>query len=156
MKKVLCLILALVFSLSLTACGPEIEDTNGADDFSLNTITEQNIIDMDLGSSAYSTSPADEDLDLSEMTKFKAKNFSGVAEIYTANFILKSDVTFDMGTIQVDQGNFRLMVLIDDEIVHDFDLEEMGQSFELRDIKGTVSVRMAGESAAFKFFIEAW
>lgn len=54
------------------------------------------------------------------------------------------------------EGNFRGVVLVDDEIVYDFDLEEMDQSCELHDINGTVSVRIAGESAAYEFYMEVW
>ena len=158
MKKAIYLLLVLLFSLSLTACGVEIEDTNGADDYSLNTITEENIISMDLGASTYSQSyDGDEEAEpLEYMTKFKGKEFSGVAELYSMTYIGKSDVTIEMGTIQVDQGNFRLMVLLDDEIIHDFDLEEMGQELELKDIKGNLSIRMAGETATFRFFMQVW
>lgn len=156
MKKIiLCLLLAMISVFSITACGIEIADSNGADDFSLAEITDENIINMDLGASGYSQSSYNEDgNNLEELTKFKAKSFSGVAEIYSTNLILKSDLVFDISTIQVDSGNFRLMVLVDDEIVHEFDLEEMSQSYELKDTKGAVSVRMAGESDKFKFYIQ--
>ena len=48
------------------------------------------------------------------------------------------------------------MVLLDDKIVHEFNHEDLLQSYELRDVNGYVSVRMAGESAAFKYYIQVW
>ena len=51
-KKFFALLLALVLMLGFTACGVEIADTNGPDDYSLATITEENIINQDLGASA--------------------------------------------------------------------------------------------------------
>lgn len=157
MKKILCLVLALAFAFCTVGCGVEIEDANGPDDFSLTEITDDNIINLDLGASSYSQSPSSEDTaDLSKVTKFKSNSFSGVAEIYGKNLIGKSDLTIDVTSIQVDEGNFRLLVLLDDQIVHEFDLEEMNQTYELRDVSGNVSVRMAGESANFKFSIRVW
>ena len=61
MKKILCLILALGFAVFAVGCGPEIADTNGPDDYSLAEITEENIINQDLGCSGYTVSPASDD-----------------------------------------------------------------------------------------------
>lgn len=36
--------LAMIFIFGFTACGVEISDTNGPDDYSLATITDENII----------------------------------------------------------------------------------------------------------------
>ena len=156
-KKVLSILLVLVFVLGFTACGVEIADNNGPDDYSLATITDENIINLDLGASSYSMSPGSEDDDyMTTMTKFKGSEFSGVAELYGINLLGKSDIEFDMGTIQVKEGNFRLMVVHDGEIVHDFDLEEMSQTFKLEDVNGYVSLVMAGETADFKFYIQVW
>lgn len=157
MKKTLCVLLTLVFMFVITGCGPEFEDTNGPDDYTLATITDENIINMDLGASGYSMSPGSESEDyMTTNTKFKSDNFSGVAEIFGTNLLGKSDMTFDLSSIQVDGGNFRLMVLLDDKIVHEFNHEDLLQSYELRDVNGYVSVRMAGESAAFKYYIQVW
>ena len=151
MKMFLCLMMIVLAVFGAAGCGSvAIEDTNGADDFSLTTITDENIIKQDIGCSAYS-SPAEEDAGIG---KYKGNDFSGVAELYTINLIGKSDLTINVSTIQVDEGNFRLMVLQDDEIIYEFDLEEMDQTFALRDTNGTVSVKMAGESADFIFYME--
>ena len=41
MKRIFALLLTLALALSLTACGSvKIEDTNGPDNFALNTITD--------------------------------------------------------------------------------------------------------------------
>lgn len=156
-KRLFSFVLVLVIVCCFTACGVEIADTNGDDDYTLAEITEENIVNMDLGASSYSQSPSDDEVaGLAELTKFKASSFSGVAEIYSTNLIGKSDLTFNVTTIQVDKGNFRLMVLVDDKIIHEFDLAEMNQTYELEDTSGAVSVKMAGESADFKFYIQVW
>ena len=56
MKRIFALLLTLALALSLTACGSvKIEDTNGPDNFALNTITDQNILNLDLPSGGYGT-----------------------------------------------------------------------------------------------------
>ena len=152
MKKLTCLLFSILLVMSLTACGVEIEDTNGDDDYSLATITEENILKLDLGGSSYSTSGDD----ITTGQKYSSKNFSGVVEIYTISLLGKSDIEIDLASIFVKKGNFKLVVVVDDEIVHEFDNEEMMQTFRLDDISGDVSIRMAGESASFEFYIQVF
>ncbi len=157
MKKIICILLVLMFALTITGCGVEIADENGPDDTSLATITEENIINLDLGAAGYSMSPGSDDENyMTTLTKFKGKEFSGVADLYTTNYIGKSDVTIDLTTIQVDSGNFLVCVVLDDEIVYEFNNEDMMQTCELKDIKGTLSVRIAGETAEFKTYLQVW
>ena len=155
MKKILCLLMAMGFAMMAVGCGIEpIEDTNGPDDYTLATITEENIINQDLGASAYSMSPGSEDENyMTELTKFKGKEFSGVTQLYMTNYIGKSDVIVDVSNLTVDAGNFALFVLLDGQIVHEFKVGELMQTFELRDIKGTFEIVMAGETADFKCWI---
>jgi hypothetical protein len=155
--KIIAVMLAMVFMFGLTACGTEIADTNGPDDQSLATITDQNIIDLDLGASGYSMSPGSEDDDfMYEMTKFKGKEFSGATELWGTNYLGKSDVEVKLTNIQVTSGNFKLVAVLDDEIVHVFDNDEMNQMFRMDDINGYFSIRMAGETADFKIYMQVW
>lgn len=157
MKKVLCLIMALGLAVMSLGCGVEIADSNGLDDYTLAEITEENIINQDLGASSYSMSPGSEDDDyMTSTTKFKGKEFSGVAQLYMTNYIGKSDVSIDVSNLTVDSGNFALMVLLDGEIVHEFKHGELMETFEMKDIKGTFEIVMAGETADFKFWIQVW
>ena len=157
MKKVLCLILTLMFALALTGCGVEIPDQNGPDNFNLATITVDNIVNMDLGASGYSVSPSSEDEEyMTKVTKVKGKEFSGVAELYYTNFVAKSDITVYLDNISVESGNFKVLVLVNDEIVHEFNNQEMLQECELKDIKGDFSVKIAGETADFKCWMQIW
>ena len=157
MKKILCLIMVLGFAVLAVGCGPEIADTNGPDDYSLATITEDNIINQDLGCSSYSMSPGSEDESyMEETTKFKGKEFSGVSRIYMTNFLGKSDVAVDVYNLTVDSGNFALLVLLDGEIVHEFKIGELTETFEMKDINGTFEIIIAGETADFKFWANVW
>jgi len=153
-KKLLSVVLVLIFALGLTACGVEIADTNGPDDYSLAEITAENIANQDLGASSYSMSPGSEDDGyLIETTKFKGKEFSGVAQLYQTNFVGKSDVIIDVSNLTVESGNFALMLLVNGEIVHEFTIGELMETYELNDIKGSFEIVMAGETADFKFWI---
>lgn len=157
MKKILSLIMILILTAALTGCGVEIPDENGPDNFNLATITKDNIINMDLGASSYSVSPSSEDEDyMTSVTKVKGKAFSGVAELYGTNLVGKSDFNVYLDNISVDSGNFKVLVLLDDEIIHEFNNQEMLQQCELKDVKGYVSVRIAGETADFKCWLQAW
>ena len=49
----------------------------------------------------------------------------------------------------VEEGNLKVVLLHNDEIVHEFKLNEISQSYTLENPKGTVSLRVAGESANF-------
>lgn len=156
-KKIIAIMLALVFVFGFTACGVEIADTNGPDDYSLATITDENIINKDLGASGYSMSPgSDSEEYMTTTTKFKGSEFSGVAELWGTNLLGKSDITIDVSSFVINEGNFRLMVLLDDEIVYEFNPDELMETCELRDVNGYVALVMAGETADFKFYAYAW
>jgi septum site-determining protein MinD len=78
MKKFFALLLTALLLLSCTACtSAKIEDTNGPDNFKLNTITDQNILKLDLPSSGhgYKTGGL-----LAKTVEFSSKDFSGVVE----------------------------------------------------------------------------
>jgi len=152
MRKIVILLLSAMFALSLASCGVEIADTNGPDDISLVEITDQNILKMDIGAAGYGESTSGE----SKRTKYTGNSFSGVAEVYLTNYIGKSDVIIDVTDLEVESGNFRLVVLLNEEIIHEFKPGEQLQTLELEDIKGTLSIRMAGESAKFKFYMQIW
>ena len=51
MKKLLCFIFVISTCFMLAGCGTEYEDTNGADDYTLQTITDENIIHLEVGAS---------------------------------------------------------------------------------------------------------
>ena len=154
MKKLLSLLFVAVLCLSLTACGETYEDTNGADDFTLQTITDENIIKMDTGASGLSYEETN--VGLLKSSEYSAKNFNGVEQIYFTSFIGKSDVEVYIGHMNVEKGNFKLAVVLDDEIIKEIPLDAFSESYYFEDIKGDFSVRVAGESAAFDFYIDIY
>ena len=127
----------------------QITDTNGPDDFTLTTITDENIINRDIGSIG---GPTISQGLIGDGYTFSAKEFSGVYEILYDNFIGKSDFQLDITNFVVTGGNFRMVVVHDDQIVAEL-TPDMFVEYRLEDIKGTVSLRIAGESASFSFFM---
>lgn len=159
MKKALCLILAMGFAIFATGCGEDLsfEDTNGYTNFELTQITDENIINKDIGSTDFEKISSDGDSeDMTTLTEFKSEDFNGVAEIYSAHMDGSSDLIIDVKLLEVYEGNFQLYVVHNGEIVYDFVINEMYETCEFGSIEGDVSVVMAGESANFQLAIEIW
>ena len=151
MKNMLIGIAAVVvlvigaFSL-LTSDLEHIEDTNGADNYNLQEINDYNIINRDIGA----LNLVESDELFNNLPTYKSKKFTGVAEIYSTNIVgNRFDITLYNTTVK--SGNFKIVLVHNDEIVHEFKLNELEQSFTLENPKGTVALRIAGESAEFKF-----
>ena len=146
-KRLLSLVLALVLLGGLASCGPEhIEDTNGAENFELQEITDENICKLDIGALYYVRSESI----IADTVTYKSNKFSGVSEVFSEN-IIANRFEITVNHARVDAGNFKMVLCVDDEIVHTFALNELTQTFVLEDVCGTVSLRIAGESAKFQF-----
>ncbi len=123
-----------------------IEDTNGEDNFTLQTITDENIINRDIGAMGLNESKDS----ISNTTTYSSNKFTGVEEIYGTNIVgNRFDITINHA--RVDKGNFKIVLLENDEIVHEFKLNELTQTFTLENPSGYVALRIAGESADFQF-----
>lgn len=123
-----------------------IEDTNGPDNYTLQQINDANIINMDVGALNYKESKDA----LSNTITYSSDKFTGVAEIYSNN-IKGNRLDITVNHARVDSGNFRLVLLHKGEIVHEFRLNELMQTYTLKNPSGNVSLRIAGESADFQF-----
>ena len=150
LKKILIGIAVVIgvayFGISmLTSSVDHIEDTNGADNYSLQQITDENIIKMNIGAKNISETQSV----LSSLPEYSSKKFTGVYEIYRTNIVAnRFDIT--LYNTMVDAGNLRIVLVHNDEIVHEFALNEVSQTYTLENPKGTVSLRVAGESADFE------
>lgn len=150
MKKKLPLIGAVIFVIVFAVMmfsSPKIEhveDTNGAENYRLQTITDSNIVLRDIGAKGLKKTTNN----ITDTTEYKADKFTGVEEIYGVN-IKGNRIDITMTNLQVDSGNFKAVVLHNDEIVHEFKLNEMMETFTLKNPDGYVAIRIAGESADF-------
>ena len=136
---------AVYFGITMLGSSIEhIEDTNGPDNYSLQEITDYNIIKMDVGAK----NVAETQSVLSSLPEYSSKKFTGVYEIYSTNIVgNRFDIT--LYNTMVDAGNFKIVLIHNNEIVHEFLLNEVSQSYTLENPKGTVALRIAGESADF-------
>jgi hypothetical protein len=152
MKKLCLLILALCVTLTLVGCGTQYEDTNGAENFHLQTLTDENIIRLDTGASGLSYS----ETSLGGLTssEYSSNNFNGVEQLYLTNFLLPSDAEIYVGHLNVKSGNFRLVVINNDKIIFEVPLDAFGETYRFEDLSGSFSVHVAGERAAFSFHLE--
>ena len=133
------------FSL-LTSDLEHIEDTNGPDNYRLQQINDYNIINLDTGSLNLTI----KDQVLSSLPLVTSKKFTGVADVYTTNvWGNRFDIT--LYTTEVKSGNLKIVLIHNDEIVHEFKLNELSESYTLENPSGFVALRVAGESANFEF-----
>lgn len=151
-KKLLCVLFVAILCMNLVACGTEYEDTNGEDNYTLETITDENIINMDIGASGLSYEETE--VGIIKSSEYSSKNFNGVEQIYQTNFIGKSDVEVYIGTMNVKKGNFKLAIINDGKIIMEVPLDAFGETYRFEDLKGEFAIHVAGESAAFEFYLE--
>ena len=148
-------IIAIIGAVVLVAVGcvwflnsdlEHIEDTNGSDNFSLQEITDSNIVNRDIGAMGLKTKTDS----VSNTTTYSSNKFTGVEEIY-GNNIKGNRFEITINHARVDSGNFKIVLLEDDKIVHEFKLNELTQTYVLDNPDGYISLRIAGESADFMF-----
>ena len=154
-KKVFAILSAIVLVAVavvwfLTDGIEHIEDTNGADNFALQEITDEEIINMSTG--AIGGPKISRSMLTGDTVEFSAEKFTGVYEILYDNFILPSDFDLSLFTYNINGGNFKLAVVHDDKIVATLE-PDLFVDYRLEDVTGTVSLRIAGESASFSFSI---
>ena len=131
----------------LLACSSNhIADTNGPDNFALEKITDENICKLDTGSIGVGVHRDS----ITNTETYSSNRFTGVYEVFYESLITnRFEITVNHA--RVDSGNFKMVLCVNDEIVHTFALNELTQTFVLENVAGTVSLRIAGESADFMF-----
>ena len=136
MKKLIFIMLILSM-IVLTGCG-HIEDTNGEDDFSLETISGDDMINNSSSASTVSFTKT-----VGNKTEVSIKKFSGVKSIYK-KYSAEGEYKFDFD-VKCNSGNLAVVLVYDDEIVKTIPVNETS-SFSYS-FDGTFEVKIAGESA---------
>lgn len=140
----------VIFGYSfLTSDLKHIEDTNGPDDYTLTTITDENIIKQDMGALNVSKSTGL----LNDGVTFKSDKFSGVYRVFQTNFFFDSDFLMDVAGFWVNSGNFRMCIVNDGKIIATVE-PGMFATCELSDLNGSFELVIAGESADFEFTLD--
>ena len=143
MKKFLVFVLLLTI-FGLTGCS-HIEDTNGEDDYSITTITDQDIIDgmNNLWVGSISSSKK---IDGKTTGTLKVNKFSGVSEI--AEFISKNTLILMTISNTCTAGNLMVVVTSEDEILLKVYANE-SKSVEIPNNGKKYQIKVVGESAKF-------
>ena len=151
---VIPIVLVLVIGFFFLPKMEHIEDANGADDHSLAALTDEDILADSLtcvGGPNRSTGQLNlpGGWSISDGVELSAKKFSGVTDILWADYVLPSDLSLSLDHFSVTEGNFRMMVINDGEIIAEI---QPGDNVNvlIEDITGYTTVRIAGESAAFQ------
>jgi len=131
-----------------------IEDTNGADNYSLQTITEENVIKKDMGSRGSVSKNEWHIGNLSSGVKFSSKKFTGVDLLYSTTLFKGSDIYVSLSTFEIKEGNFAFYIVFDGEIVGKIEpSDDVATEFTLENVDktGALEYIIAGESASFSF-----
>lgn len=143
-KKILSSLLISCL-LTLTSCS-HIEDSNGIDNFSLQTITNQQIIESNNHLLQFSKSWSS-DVNGTRSSKLSASKFSGVKELHSI-YLNNESITYAI-TSEVYSGNFLICIVNKDKILETISANET-KEITLREITGKCTLKIAGESANFK------
>ena len=164
LKKILAIAFAVVMVAGFLLWnyfnpGPEhIEDTNGADNYSLQQITEEDVIACKMGTrGGLTTTESSWDLGFMQVSngvEYSCKKFTGVYLLHTATYFKGSDIDIYLADFYVESGNFAFYVVLDGEIIGQITPDNMGAvDLTIHNIEktGTVEFIIAGESANFTF-----
>ena len=150
---VLPILIVLIVGFLFLPKMEHIEDANGAEDFSLATLTEADLLASKLTCTGGPNRTTGRislpgGWELSGGVKLDSDKFSGVADILWADYILPSDFNLRLNHFSVTEGNFRMVVINEGKIIAEV---QPGEDIDLliEDITGYTVVRIAGESAAF-------
>lgn len=145
MKRYWIFGLILAMCLGLAACG-QIEDTNGEDDYSLATITEEQLVKGTNSSSKVGFLHTQ----INDSHTFKVNKFSGVEAIESirATESTKS-ITFLVECTR-NSGNLYVYVRCDGQIVGDFEIGTKDDLVIENPAPGKYELCVAGESASYE------
>ncbi len=148
MKRYWIFGLILAMCLGLVACG-QIEDTNGEDDYSLATITEEQLVKGTNSSSKVGFLHTQ----INDTHTFKVNKFSGVEvlESIRATESTKS-ITFLVECTR-NSGNLYVYVRCDGQIVGDFEIGTKDDLVIENPAPGKYELCVAGESASYELSV---
>ncbi len=152
----------LIFGIMDKVQKNTIPDTNGTEDFALNSITIEQIVSEEFAAYKYIAGGKGtgeqsqvkdyrfKDLDYTRMTSY-AKSFSGIDTLH-ATRSQNDTLILEIESI-VSSGNFAIIILVDGEMYSEVPINQSTQ-IKLTDVSGkTVLVRIAGESAEYEIAV---
>ena len=164
LKNIICGVFAVVLVAVVIvwfAASPRLEhivDTNGTDNYTLQQITEHDVVEQKMGTcGAVSERELRFDfgsISISDGVKYSSDKFTGVYRLYTATIFKGSDIHVILGDFKIREGNFAFYVVFDGEVVGKVEPSDVALSeFILENVDKTASLEyvIAGESASFEF-----
>lgn len=153
---ILVVIFLVVFAVWMLASPKidHIEDTNGADNYSLQTITEQDVIEQKMGTKGTVSESENHLGNISSGIKYSSKKFTGVYCLHTTTLFKGSDIYVSLAEFGIKEGNFAFYIVFDGEVVGKIEPNDAATSeFILENVEKTGSLEyvIAGESASFEF-----
>lgn len=154
MKKLLYGILAVVLIVvaviwMVASPTKQIEDINGTDNYDLATITDADIIAYEMGSVGLGRKTG-----VLTAATYYSDQYSGVDLLEDLGLCSKG-MTISVNHTSVTAGNFCFAVVVNGQIVHKFEHNQLIQSYTTEEA-GEVYLVIAGESAAFSFDYEVY
>ncbi len=159
-KNILWIVLAVVIVVAgivwmLVSPRPEhIEDTNGADNYSLQTITEQDVVEQKMGAKGTVSESETQLGNISSGIKYSSEKFTGVYRLHTTTLFKGSDIYVSLAGFEIKEGNFAFYIVFDGEVVGKITPSDtITSEFTLKNVEktGTLEYVIAGESASFEF-----
>ena len=145
MKRYWIIGLILAMCLGLAACG-QIEDTNGEQDYSLATITEEQLVKGTNSSSKVGFLHTQ----INDSHTFKVNKFSGVEAIESVRATENTkSITFLVESTR-NSGNLYVYVRCDDRIVGEFEIGARDDLVIETPAPGKYELCVAGESASYE------
>ncbi len=139
-KHVLLFSITLALLLLLAGC-KTYTDSNGPDDYSLQSLTEEDVLKS---GSCVKTGAVE--TNVNDNYSASAKTLHGVETLTT--FSQPGSYSLDLSS-KVTKGNARLVLCTKEEILHDFALNEAEQNWTFTVAQASVYLRIAGEDCCF-------
>ena len=148
MKRFWIFGLILAMCLGLVACG-QIEDTNGEQDYSLATITEEQLVKGTNSSSKVGFLHTQ----INDSHTFKVNKFSGVEAIESVRATESTkSITFLVESTR-NSGNLYVYVRCDGQIVGEFEIGAKDDLVIENPAPGKYELCVAGESASYELSV---
>ena len=149
MKKIKKPLIYLLSMLSLASCGfdnlTHIDDTNGEDDISLCSLTEEVLLEKN-PHALFNMSSTNSN---NNKTTFKCNIFSGVSDI--ASYTIKEETSFTVTSL-IEQGNGDFFIYQDCKRIQTIGFPYDG-TILVNNVAGKIHFRIAGESAKMNITI---
>ena len=149
-RKILVSFFTFIFSVLIICIvilynSNHIIDTNAYDDYTVTTITDDDILKQ-----KYKAYGIDDTL-ISETRFIESNRFSGIYEIYEKTS--EENIIIPKFSIKVYKGNLRVVMVSDEQIIRDFDVNKTHGPIKLKSDIDDVKIYIIGESAKFKLLL---